>query len=248
MRTTFNSATGYSIGWTAPTDDGGSPATLDYEVWTDGGLGAGYSKVASTTSKTTSYTATGLTTGSTFYWKIKAFTEAGVSALSTGAGFLVGSVPSAPQTLAVVTQSKISIKISWTAPASDGGAALTLYTVYWDNASGSTFTSLGTTSTSTLSFTKSSGLTVGSTYKFKVTAKNAIGESVYSSTLSVIAASVPAAPSSFSVITQSQTTIEIAWTAPDNGGNAITDYKVKYNQGSLINTWVVLAASTSGLT
>jgi len=248
LRTTFNSSTGYTIAWTAPADNGGSPATLDYEVWTDAGLGAGYSKVASTTSKTTSYDATGLTTGSTYFWKIKAFTEAGTSALSTGVGFLVGSVPSAPQTLAIVTQSKISIKVSWTAPASDGGVPLTLYTVYWDNATGTTFTSLGTTSTSTLTYTKSSGLTAGLTYKFKVTAKNSIGESAFSSTLSVIAASVPSAPSGLNVISQSPTTIEIGWTAPDNGGNAITDYTVKYNQGSLINTWVVLAASTSGLT
>jgi hypothetical protein len=123
-----------------------------------------------------------------------------------------------------------------------------MYTVYWDNATGSTFSSLGTTSTSTLTYTKSSGLTASLTYKFRVTAKNSIGESAVSSTLSVIAASVPAAPAGLYVISQIQTSIEIGWIAPDNGGNAITDYKVKYNQGSLINTWVVLAASTSGLT
>jgi len=27
------------IGWTAPADNGGSPQTLDYQVWSDNGLG-----------------------------------------------------------------------------------------------------------------------------------------------------------------------------------------------------------------
>jgi phosphodiesterase/alkaline phosphatase D-like protein len=91
---TFDSLTSYMIAWTAPSDDGGSPATLDYEVWTDGGLGLGYSMLISTTSKTTSYTVTGLTTGTTYFYKVKAFTEVCSSSMSTSAGFLAGSIPS----------------------------------------------------------------------------------------------------------------------------------------------------------
>ena len=51
------------IGWTAPSDDGGSPGTLDYEVLTDNGLASGYSVLVSTTSGATQYSVTGLTAG-----------------------------------------------------------------------------------------------------------------------------------------------------------------------------------------
>lgn len=96
VRVTFDSQNSFIINWTAPSDNGGSPATLDYEVWTDGGLGLGYSKLISTTSKNRSYSVSGLTTGTTYFYKVKAYNEVGSSSLSTGAGFLAGSIPSAP--------------------------------------------------------------------------------------------------------------------------------------------------------
>lgn len=148
-----------------------------------------------------------------------------------------------------MSQSQTQIKFSWLAPASDGGVALNTnpYTIYWDNASnGATWTSLGTVGT--LTYTKSSGLTSGLTYKFRVTASNSIAESVASSVLSVIAASAPAAPSGLYVISQSQTEISVGWPAPANNGNAITDYIVNYNQGNLVDVWVNLVSSTAGLT
>jgi len=37
QRASFDSATEIRIRWTAPTDDGGAPNTLDYEVWSDDG-------------------------------------------------------------------------------------------------------------------------------------------------------------------------------------------------------------------
>lgn len=247
VRLTFNSATSYTISWTAPSDNGGAPASLDYEVWTDNGLAAGYSKLVETTGKATSYNVSSLTTGTTYFWKIKAFNEVGISALSTGAGFLAGSVPTAPQSITLVSQSQIQIKFSWSAPTSDGGIALTEYRIYWDNATnGVTYSNLGTTATGTLLYTKSSGLTSGATYKFYVTAKNSIGESAQSNILTVIAASVPSAPAGLYVISQSSTEITIGWVAPSNGGNPITDYIVNYNQGNAIDVWIVLAASTSG--
>lgn len=45
---------------------------------------------------------------------------------------------------------------------------------------------------------------------------------------------------------QSTTQISIAWTAPGNGGDAITDYKVYWDQGTGI--FVNIANSTSGQT
>lgn len=51
-------------------------------------------------------------------------------------------------------------------------------------------TPVGTTSYQTLSFTKS-GLTAGLYYKFAVSAVNDLGESLHSSSVSIIAATLP---------------------------------------------------------
>jgi hypothetical protein len=48
-RLSFNSPTTILIGWTAPADDGGSPATGDYQVYSDQGLRQGYTLIKSST-------------------------------------------------------------------------------------------------------------------------------------------------------------------------------------------------------
>lgn len=58
------------LSWTAAADNGGSPSTLDYYMYTDGGLGAGFNLLASSTNKLNSYTVNGLTTGTIYYFKI----------------------------------------------------------------------------------------------------------------------------------------------------------------------------------
>ena len=85
--------------------------------------------------------------------------------------------------------------ISWQAPASTGGTGTSIldYSIKWDNATGSfSLLSSGVTS---LTFTKT-GVTAGSTYQFIVAARNQVGLSLYTSSFSIIAASVPSAPTS----------------------------------------------------
>jgi len=59
------------IGWTAPADDGGSPQTIDYQVWSDNGLGTGYTLIVDTTNGLTQYLMSTVT-GRTYYFKIRA--------------------------------------------------------------------------------------------------------------------------------------------------------------------------------
>lgn len=94
MRLSFNSKTSILIGWSAPTDDGGSPQTIDYQVWTDNGLGAGYAQIASTTAGQTTYLMTTIT-ARTYYFKIRATNIVGQSSLSFASpAMLAGSIPS----------------------------------------------------------------------------------------------------------------------------------------------------------
>lgn len=68
-------------------------------------------------------------------------------------------------------------------------------------------------------------LVAGDIYKFRVTARNVVGDSHTSSSFSAMAASLPSAPGTPYRVTSSETTISIAWTAPsDDGGTPIFDY------------------------
>lgn len=76
------------------------------------------------------------------------------------------------------------------------------------------------------------GLTVGTSYKFKVQGVNEYGEGVFSDIITVLSATVPAqmsVPSS----SESGVNVEFAWTAPSTNGSPITSYKVLLYDKSL---------------
>lgn len=79
-------------------------------------------------------------------------------------------------------------------------------------------------------------------------AHNEVGESDPSGLITIKAASVPSTPLIFTTVHQSTTSITISWTEPDNGGTAITDYEVDWDQGSNVNAWTALVTTTSGTT
>lgn len=102
--------------------------------------------------------------------------------------------PAAPTGL-TVTPSTGQAALSWVAPANNGGAAVTDYSIQYSNDSGSTYTSFSHTASSNATATIT-GLTTGS-YLFRVAAINSVGTGSYvTSSSTSISASGAAAFSS----------------------------------------------------
>lgn len=200
-----------TVTWTAPANTGGS-AIQSYSV----ACSDGQSQTVSGT--TASF---GLTNGVAVTFTVSA-TNTGSSGPFSAASAAVTpaavTVPGAPTALSG-TAGNAQVPLTWAAPASNGGAAITGYVVEWTPAGGSAETV--NTGSATASYTKT-GLTNGTAYTFRVAATNAAGQGQYSSSVSVTPAG-GAAP--VITITQQPTAATIT-----NG----------------TGTWSITATTTSG--
>jgi len=254
----FNPATPPAVPATPATPTATSTATTVTLNWTSVTGAASYNVYAGSSANSlalvapgvsaTTYTATGLTPSSTYYYAIAASNTAGTSALTTAisAATTAISAPSAPTGL-TATGSSGSVTLSWTAPLNNGGSTITGYTVYYATTSGGelTGTSVAVNSTSTTI----SSLTTGSTYYFVVEATNNVGSSVPSSEVSGVPVAVPTAPTVTSILNGSAGSgqVTMSWSPPTSiGGSALTGYAVYY--GTTANPTSYLGTVTSNVT
>ena len=158
-----------SISWSAPSSNGG--ATISgYTVTSSPSVTA---PAGCTNTSNLSCTFTGLTNGTSYTFTVVAINSVGTSNSSSASTAVTPiTTPGAP-TGASATASYKQAAVSWTAPASNGGSAITGYTV---TSSPSVTAPLGCTNTANLSCTFT-GLTAGTAYTFTVIAINAAGNS-----------------------------------------------------------------------
>ena len=148
-----------------------------YRIYRSTAKGSGYSLLGTTTA--TSYTNTGAKAGTTYYYRVKACNDAGLSPYSNIVSGQVKSVtpkPSAP--VVKIGHSAASGKpmLTWNAVS---GA--TSYKVYRTTSQNGTYSLLGTVTATSYTNT---GAKAGVTYYYKVKAVNSAGESAYSNIVS----------------------------------------------------------------
>jgi len=237
--------TSLRLTWTAPANNGGS-AVLGYKIRVVD-QATSTTVYESATYDTSPFTATGLTTAKSYQVRIAAVNSIGQGAEDYSDAIPGAAIPGAPTALSA-TAGDGQAALSWTAPASDGGAAITGYVVEYTPAGGSAQTT-GTGSSST-SFTLDSGnssITNGVAQSIKVAAVNSAGQGPYSSAVSVtpVATTVPGIPTGLSA-TAGDTQVSLTWTAPaSNGGSAITNYSVRYTPSGGSPTTVLVGSATA---
>lgn len=144
------------------------------------------------------------------------------------------------------------VSLGWTAPGSDGGTSITGYRIDISSDNGSTYTTAIANTGSALTTAVISNLSAGTSYLFKVFAINAIGTGTGSnaSTAVTVLAGAPGIPLNVQVSYPSSSLVQISWDPPaSDGGSAITNYLVEYQNGG---TWIALTptgrtASTSAV-
>src|SRR6516165_2416296 len=165
--------------------------------------GGPYTTVASPT--TTSYTDTGLTNGTTYYYVVTAVNTAGESSNSSQVSATPQpGIPAAP-TNATATGGNGQVALSWSA-----SSGATSYNVKRSTTSGGPYATVA--SPTTTSYTDT-GLTNGTTYYYVVTAVNTAGESSNSSQVSATPQpGIPAAPTN-ATATGGNGQVALSWSA-----------------------------------
>ena len=188
LTATANGQTQIDLSWRAPTDTGGSPVT-GYKIESSANGNEPWTEVETTGNADTNYSDTGLTAGTTRYYRVSAVTSAGTGAPSNmaRATTLTALVnpPGAPTGLTATSNGTTQIDLSWSAPSSDGGAAITGYRIEV-SADGSTWSDLEADTGSTSTSYSHTGLTAGTTRHYRVSAINSAGTGAESNVASAI--------------------------------------------------------------
>src|SRR3989442_1352599 len=146
----------------------------------------------------------------------------------------------------VISSSRINL--SWTAPASNGGSAITGYKIERSDDGGTTWNTVVANTGSALYINRYSDyfLSASTTYTYRVSTISAIGTSFPSSIASATTspATVPDQPRYLSATTASPSQINLSWWKPVNsGGTPITGYKIERSDDGG-TTWTTVVANT----
>ena len=220
-----------SVAFVANATDGGSAVT-GYEYSTDGGAtwrlrdpGTSMTSSPITITKLSSNGLTPLTNGTAYDVLIRAVNDSGPGKESPTQTAIPASAPSAPAITAITPgNGKLSIAFS---AGNNGGNAVIRNEYSLDG--GATWVSAPSLNSPIVI----TGLTNGTAYALQVRQVNALGNGASSVTMEGVPSTIPAGPAVNQVIA-GNATLSVTFTAPANGGSAITSYQYSTDDGS---TW-----------
>jgi hypothetical protein len=176
------------LSWSPPPSNGGSNIT-GYSIYR--GTAPGGGTLLATVGDVYDYTDAGVSNGMTYYYAVSAMNAAGEGVRSSEVSATpaaAAAVPSSPQSLVAVI-GNAQVALTWSAPSSDGGSAITNYAIYRGTApgEGTLLVTLG----DVLAYTDTD-VSNGQTYYYTVRAVNGVGAGPGSEE----ASAMPVAPSS----------------------------------------------------
>jgi fibronectin type 3 domain-containing protein len=249
---TLNSATAgvnsVSLSWSAGSNGGAN--ITNFSIYRSTTPGAEGTTAYATVGNVTGYTDNGASAGVTYYYTVAATNSVGTGPQSNERSATPNAPPTVPgaPTLNSATGGTNSVVLSWSAPASNGGASITGYAVYRSTTAGGEGTTAFATVGNVTTYTDSTA-SVGTTYYYKVAATNSVGTGALSGERSATptAASVPGA----STLTASKATgrnrgVQLSWTAAAPNGSAISGYSI-YRSTSSTGTFTFVKTVSASI-
>ena len=176
------------------------------------------------------FTLSGLT-GNTEYDVRASLDSAFASGVKTATFTTSPTKPGKTRSVDVTTSGNGTLFITWQAPDSDGGSAITGYKVQWKSGSQSFGDpSREHTTEDTFPDYLITGLTNGTEYTVRVIAVNAVGDGPPSDTTTGTPEGPPDVPPNVQAGSGHQQ-LTVSWGAPNDGGSAITEYTLQWKSG-----------------
>jgi len=245
------SPTKINLFWKAPSNNGG-PAVSGYKIEEKAGTGSYSIVIANTGNTNTSYSRTGLTTGTAYTYRVSAINSVGTSSTSnedseTPTANSVATVTTIPSNLTATKISQTQINLAWVVPSDNGGELVSGYKIEEKVGTGSYSVIVANTGNTNTAYSRT-GLTSGQTYTYRVSAINSVGasnpsnEASATQTLNI----VPNAPTGLKATSASPTQINLSWSPPsNNGGPSVTSYKIEVKIGGGSYSTLANTAATS---
>lgn len=232
------------VNWTAPAN--GGAVITDYVIDYSTNVGSSWTTFSHPASTATSATITGLTNGLSYIFRVAAVNSTGTGQYSLYSQAAVPATLSGSPVSVAAVISGTNVNLSWLAPVSTGGANITDYVIQYSSNSGSSWTTFGDGVSSATS-TVITGLTLGSTYIFRVAAVNRVGTSSFSdSSDSLFFALAPSAPTSVQAISTNNA-IQLSWSTPSANGSAIIDFTIQISSNNGASWTTVSSTTTSNI-
>jgi fibronectin type 3 domain-containing protein len=184
------------------------------------------------TSISATYTHTGLTAATMYYYAVASVNAGGTSVKSTATSATTGvSAPGVPSGVTAKAASSTSITVTWTSVT--GASSYIIY-------GGTSSTSLAQIGTSTSATYTHTGLTAATTYYYAVASVNAGGTSEKSTSVSAATGTdAPSAPTGLTATVASSTSITVKF----NTVTGATGYKLYWSSNN--STFTLLSSLTS---
>ncbi len=189
----------------------------------------------------TTYSDTGLSSGVTYYYRVRAFNLAGNSAYtSVVSATTIVTIPNAPSSLVATAVSNTEIDLTW----ADNSTNETGFKVERSPNGTSSWTQIATPAAGATSYNNTTGLTANTTYYYRVRATNSAGDSSYSNIANTATLpNAPSAPSALAAAASDSSDIALTWT--DNSTNE-TGFKIERSPDA--STWTQITTVGAGVT
>jgi len=224
------------LSWTDNSDN-----ELQFKIERKTGSSGTWAQIGTVDANTTSFSNTGLSQNTTYYYRVRASNQAGNSGYSNEAnGTTPYATPGAPSGLTATPISSSKIRINWT----DNSNIETGFKVERKTGSSGTWSQIAIVGANITTYTNSS-LSQNTTYFYRVRAYNNTVNSAYSNEASATTPyATPAAPSNLTATAVSTSQIDLTWT--DNSG-VETGVKIERKTGSS-GTWAQIATVGANVT